>query len=461
MTQGRLLEWPDVSGPQIDFQRYHDKMARLDPVRQNGKVAQVIGLVIESIGPPAMIGEICDIYYDRANHYDPDTPPIKAEVVGFRENRVLLMPLGVMDGIKPGSEVVASRRPQQVMVSDTLLGRMLDGLGNPMDGGPPLDARRAYPINAAPPNAVTRPRITEPLQTGVRALDGLLTIGKGQRMGIFAGSGVGKSTLMGMMARSSSADVNVIALVGERGREVRDFVEESLGVEGVQKSVVVVATSDQPPLVRIKAALVATTIAEYFRDRGADVMLMMDSVTRFAMAQREVGLAVGEPPATRGYTPSVFAMLPRLLERSGTSSSSSGSITGLYTVLVDGDDMNEPIADAARGILDGHIVLSRELAHQGHYPAIDVLQSVSRVMPQITGPEHRNAANVLRDLLAAYRNAEDLINIGAYVEGSNPRIDRARQKIDAIHSFLRQMSDAPTTYIETLQQLLLQFPKTG
>ena len=458
---GRLLDLPEIPPLNLDLQRYHNKIARLDPVRQNGKVAQVIGMVIESIGPSAMIGEICDIYYNRANHYDPDTPPIKAEVVGFREKRVLLMPLGVMDGIKPGSEVVASRRPQQVAVSDSLLGRMLDGLGEPMDGGPPLDASRAYPINATPPNAVTRPRITQPLQTGVRVLDGCLTIGKGQRMGIFAGSGVGKSTLMGMIARSSSADVNVIALVGERGREVRDFVEESLGVEGVQRSVVVVATSDQPPLVRIKAALTATTIAEYFRDRGADVMLMMDSVTRFAMAQREIGLAVGEPPATRGYTPSVFALLPRLLERSGTSSSGLGSITGLYTVLVDGDDMNEPIADAARGILDGHIVLSRELAHQGHYPAIDVLQSVSRVMPQITSPEQRDAANLLRDLLAAYRSAEDLINIGAYVEGSNPRIDRARQKIEAIQAFLRQRSETQSPYHETLQLLLHQFPKAN
>jgi flagellum-specific ATP synthase len=335
---------------------------------------------------------------------------------------------------------------------------MLDGLGEPMDGGPKLELTQMVPVNAPPPNAVTRSRITEPLQVGVRALDGLLTIGKGQRMGIFAGSGVGKSTLMGMIARSTAADVNVIALVGERGREVRDFVEESLGIEGVQRSVVVVATSDQPALLRIKAALVATAIAEHFRDRGADVMLMMDSVTRLAMAQREVGLAIGEPPATRGYTPSVFALLPRLLERAGTSSTGSGSITGLYTVLVEGDDMNEPVADAVRGILDGHIVLSRELAHRSHYPAIDVLQSVSRVMPQITYPEQRSAADQMRETLATYKSAEDLINIGAYVAGSNPKIDRARAKIETVNSFLRQHADEPSQYVDTLRTMLTQFP---
>ena len=458
MPNGHLLNLPDVSPPALGLEKYAEGVERHDPVRQNGKVTQVIGLVIESIGPPAMIGEICDIYYDRANDYNPNTPPIKAEVVGFRDKRVLLMPLGVMEGIKPGSEVVATRKRQSVAVSDALLGRMLDGLGEPMDGGPPLpSAQQWYPVNAAPPNAVTRPRIAEPLQTGVRALDGCLTIGKGQRMGIFAGSGVGKSTLMGMIARNTSADVNVIALVGERGREVRDFVEESLGIEGVQRSVVVVATSDQPALVRIKAALVATAIAEYFRDRGADVMLMMDSVTRFAMAQREIGLAIGEPPATRGYTPSVFALLPRLLERSGTAANGTGSITGLYTVLVDGDDMNEPIADAVRGILDGHIVLSREMAHRGHYPAIDLLQSVSRVMPAIVPSEQMAAANVLRELLATYRSAEDLINIGAYVEGNNPKIDRSRQKIEAINTLLKQRSDDPTQYVDTLRTLLTQF----
>ncbi len=457
MLNGKILTLPEIQPPVVDLERYRQQLLRLDPVKQNGRVTQVIGLVIESVGPNAMVGEICDIYYERANYYDPQKPPIKAEVVGFRENRVLLMPLGVMEGIKPGSEVVATRRTQEVMVGDALLGRMLDGLGQPMDGGPPLDLPHTVPVNAPPPNAVTRPRINEPLQLGVRVLDGCLTVGKGQRMGIFAGSGIGKSTLMGMIARNTAADVNVIALVGERGREVRDFVEESLGIEGVQRSVVVVATSDQPALVRIKAALVATAIAEHFRDRGADVMLMMDSVTRLAMAQREVGLAIGEPPATRGYTPSVFAMLPRLLERAGTSGTGAGSITGLYTVLVEGDDMNEPVADAVRGILDGHIVLSRELAHRGHYPAIDLLQSISRVMTQIAPREQLDAANNLRDVLATYKSAEDLINIGAYVEGSNPRIDRARAKIDIANAFLRQRAEEASPYVDTLRALLTYF----
>lgn len=455
--QGRHFSFPEIPPLELDLGRYSERLLRSDPVRQNGKVVQVIGLVIESVGPNAMVGEICHIYYDRANGIDPQKPPIQAEVVGFREDRVLLMPLGVMEGIKPGSEVVATGQRQTVGVGVALLGRMLDGLGQPVDGGPLLDLPHRVSVNAAPPNAVTRPRIHEPLHMGVRAIDGCLTIGKGQRMGIFAGSGVGKSTLMGMIARNTSADINVIALVGERGREVRDFVEESLGIEGVQRSVVVVATSDQPALVRIKAALVATAVAEYFRDQGADVMLMMDSVTRLAMSQREVGLAIGEPPATRGYTPSVFALLPRLLERAGTSSTSTGSITGLYTVLVDGDDMNEPVADAVRGILDGHIVLSRDLAHRGHYPAIDVLQSVSRVMPQITPREQADAANNLREILATYKSAEDLINIGAYVEGSNPRIDRARAKIEAALMFLRQRSDEPSAYIDTLRALLTYF----
>ena len=456
--QSRILNLPNIPPPPIDLDFYRQKIERLDPVRQNGRVTQVIGLVIESAGPNAMIGEICDIYYDRANYYDPDKPPIKAEVVGFRQNHVLLMPLGLMEGIKPGSEVVATRQTQQVTVGNELLGRMLDGLGRPMDGGGSLDAARTYPINAVPPNAVTRPRVAEILQTGVRALDGCLTIGMGQRMGIFAGSGVGKSTLLGMIARNTNADVNVIALVGERGREVRDFVEDSLGVEGVGRSVVVVATSDQPALIRIKAALTATAIAEYFRDQGANVMLMMDSVTRLAQAQREVGLAIGEPPATRGYTPSVFALLPRLLERAGTASNGQGSITGLYTVLVDGDDMNEPIADAVRGILDGHVVLSRELAHRGHYPAIDVLQSISRVMPQIVYPEQADSANTLREILATYRNAEDLINIGAYVEGSNPKIDRARARIDAVNGFLKQKSNDAPAYNDSLQLMMSLCP---
>lgn len=456
--QGKLLSYPDIAPFEMDVEAYRRKALYSNPVRQNGKVTQVIGLVIESIGPPAMLGEICEIYYDRANHFDPSRPPIKAEVVGFRDKRVLLMPLGVMEGIKPGSEVVATRRTLEVPVGAELLGRMLDGLGRPMDGKPAPNLRCSYPVNNQPPNSLTRPRITEPLHTGVRAIDGCLTFGKGQRMGIFAGSGVGKSTLMGMIARSSNADVNVIALVGERGREVRDFIEESLGEEGLRRSVVVIATSDQPALVRIKAPLVATAIAEYFRDQGLNVMLMMDSVTRLALAQREVGLAIGEPPATRGYTPSVFAMLPRLLERAGTADNGKGSITGLYTVLVEGDDMNEPVADAVRGILDGHIVLTRSLAHKGHYPAIDVLQSVSRVMPSITAREQRASANTLRELLATYHSAEDLINIGAYVDGSNPTIDRAKSKIGAINGFLRQDAHAPSPLGDTLRQMMTHFP---
>ncbi len=456
--QGALLPYPEIPALEVNLEKYRHKFLQTDPVRQNGKVTQVIGLVIESVGPPAMIGEICHIYYDRANYYDPTRPPIKAEVVGFRDKRVLLMPLGVMEGIKPGSEVIATRRTHQVPVGVELLGRMLDGLGSPIDGGAPLDLTQNYPVNSPPPNPLTRPRITQALQTGVRVLDGCLTLGKGQRVGIFAGSGVGKSTLLGMIARNTNADVNVIALVGERGREVRDFIEESLGEEGLSRSVVVVATSDQPALVRIKAPLVATAIAEYFRDMGANVMLMMDSVTRLAMAQREVGLAIGEPPATRGYTPSVFAMLPRLLERAGTSSNGQGSITGLYTVLVEGDDMNEPIADTVRGILDGHVVLARSLAHKGHYPAVDLLQSISRVMTQITSPEQQHSADTLRELLATYKGAEDLINIGAYTDGSNPLIDKAKARIGAINAFLRQRSNAPSTYTETLQKLLTEFP---
>ncbi|MCC6445226.1 MAG: flagellar protein export ATPase FliI [Armatimonadetes bacterium] len=424
------------------MERHFQALRRLDAVSVNGKVSQVIGLVIESLGPPAQIGERCLIHYNRTR------PPMDAEVVGFRDNKVLLMPLGEMDGIKPGSEVVATGHALSVPVGRNLLGRIFDGLGRPMDDGPEIIAEGYYPINAVPPHSLKRQRIHEPLQLGIRAIDGLLTCGKGQRMGIFAGSGVGKSTILGMIARNTRADVNVIALTGERGREVRDFIERDLGEEGMKRSVVVVATSDQPALVRLKAAFVATAVAEYFRDQGQDVMLMMDSVTRFAMAQREIGLAIGEPPTTRGFTPSVFALLPRLLERAGTSE--KGTITGLYTVLVDGDDMNEPIADAARGILDGHIVLSRDLASRNHYPAIDILNSVSRVMPEVTLPEHREAVGRLRSVLAAYNEAEDLINIGAYVAGSNPRIDYARERIEAVRAFLCQDVEERSRYEETV-----------
>jgi len=441
-----------ASLPSIDLARYRSIVSRLDTVRANGLVTQVIGLVVESTGPAAQIGEICEIRHSGRN-----SPPVKAEVVGFKANRVLLMPLGEMTGIKPGSEVIALGHTQQVAVDESLLGRVLDGLGEPSDGLGPITGPHVKhcSINAAPPDPLTRRRITEPLQLGIRALDGILTLGKGQRMGIFAGSGVGKSTILGMMARNTTADINVICLVGERGREVREFIESDLGEEGLKRSVVVVATSDKPPLVRLKAPLVATSIAEYFRDQGKDVMLMMDSVTRLAMAQREVGLAVGEPPATRGYTPSVFALLPKILERSGTSD--KGTITALYTVLVEGDDENEPIADTVRGILDGHIWLSRDMAARGHYPAIEVSRSVSRVMPQVTSSAQRAAATRLRETLGTFKEAEDLINIGAYVEGSNPRIDRARRCIDRVWAFLRQGVYETTTFDETVAALESMF----
>ena len=417
-----------------------------DLIRQNGKVRQVIGVVIESLGPAMAVGDTCLIGYKR------NAPSVLAEVVGFRDNKVLIMPLGELAGIGAGSEVVALGKPLDVGVSDALLGRVLDGLGRPIDGLGPVHAEHRIGVYAAPPNPLERRRVVEPLALGIRCIDALLTCGKGQRVGIFSGSGVGKSTLLGMIARNTAADVNVIALVGERGKEVRDFIERDLGVEGLKRSVVVVATSDQPALVRIKAAFVATTIAEYFRNQGLDVMLMMDSVTRFAMAQREIGLAIGEPTTTRGYTPSVFALLPKLLERAGTSA--SGTITALYNVLVDGDDMNEPVADAVRSILDGHIVLSRQLAAANHYPAIDVLQSVSRVMPEVTDQVHVNAASAVRDILATYRDAEDLVNIGAYVPGSNPRVDLALSKIEGVRHFMRQGILERTSYADALAGLM-------
>jgi len=422
----------------FDATRYLEDLHDVDLVRTNGKVSQVIGTVIESNGPPMAIGETASITYRRT------AAPVLGEAVGFRDAKVLLMPLGELGGIAAGSDVVALGKPLQVGLSDGLLGRVLDGLGRPIDGkGPITEARRAE-VGGTPPSALLRRRVTEPLGVGVRAIDGLLTVGKGQRVGIFAGSGVGKSTVLGMIARNTAADVNVIALVGERGKEVRDFLERDLGEAGLKRSVVIVATSDQPALVRIKAAFVATRVAEYFRDNGLDVMLMMDSVTRFAMAQREVGLAIGEPTTTRGYTPSVFALLPKLLERTGTSQ--HGTITALYTVLVDGDDMNEPVADAVRSILDGHVVLSRKLAAANHYPAIDVLGSVSRVMPDVVAPSHMSSASAVRDILATYREAEDLINIGAYVPGSNPRVDHALARIDQVKSFQRQGIYERTTF---------------
>lgn len=408
-----------------------------------GQVKKVIGLTVEVEGIKAFVGEYCVIYNEKDQ-------PINAEVVGFKSGNVILMPLGELIGIAPGCRVVPQGRALGVKCSDDLLGKILDGLGNPLDGEEIKKGER-YELDREPPDPLKRKRIKDILPTGVRAIDGFLTCGEGQRIGIFAGSGVGKSTTLGMIARTAQADVNVIALIGERGREVLDFIERDLGEEGLKKSVVVCATSDKPALIRLKGALTATAIAEYFRDQGKKVILMMDSVTRFAMAQREVGLAIGEPPATKGYTPSVFAMLPRLMERSGTSD--KGSITAFYTVLVDGDDFNEPIADAVRGILDGHIVLSRSLAHKNHYPAIDILNSVSRLMPEIAEEDHKKTASKARDLLSVYKDSEDLINLGAYTKGSNPKIDMAIDYIDNINGFLKQGINERETFDQSLGAL--------
>lgn len=431
---------------EINIKKYIDMLEDINLIKYTGRVSQVLGLTIESLGPGVKLGEICNIYPLKSEK------PIMAEVVGFKGEKVLLMPLGEMEGIGPGSKVVASGRSLEVKVGESLLGRVLDGLGTPLDDIEQLDLKKTYPVNNTPPNPLLRSKITEVLPLGVKALDGVLTCGRGQRIGIFAGSGVGKSTLLGMIARNTKADINVIALIGERGREVREFIENDLKEEGLKRSVVIVATSDQPPLVRMKGALLATSIAEYFRDSGKNVMLMMDSLTRFSMAQREVGLAIGEPPVTKGYTPSVFAILPRLLERAGNSD--VGSITGLYTVLVDGDDMNEPIADAVRGILDGHIVLSRSIANKNHYPAIDILASVSRVMTAITDERHIQTANKLKDVLATYKEAEDLINIGVYVKGTNKKIDYAVEKIEQVNSFLKQGTHEKFEYNEVIDMLL-------
>ena len=433
----------------INLDKYRDALEHQSLIRLSGRVSKIIGLMIESIGPAVEIGEVCDIYPIKS------TTPLKGEVVGFNQDKVLLMPLGDMGGIGPGSRVVATGNALSVDVSVALLGRILDGLGNPIDDGAKPLPDKIYPANNEPPNPLYRDKILTPLPLGIRSIDALLTCGKGQRMGIFAGSGVGKSTLLGMIARYAKADVNVIALVGERGREVREFIEHDLGEEGLKRSVVVVATSDKPALVRVKAALIATSIAEYFRDLGKDVILMMDSVTRFSMAQREIGLAVGEPPVTRGYTPSVFSVLPRLLERAGNSS--VGSITGLYTVLVDGDDFNEPISDAVRGILDGHIMLSRKLAGLGHYPAIDVMDSTSRVMPTSVDEEHLLSAMRFKEILATYNNASDLINIGAYAKGTNPHIDLAVSLIDDFNIFLKQRTTETVEFdraIDTLKDMV-------
>ncbi len=429
----------------INIKKYIESVREKRFVKYTGKITKVTGLTIESNGPMASIGELCYIYpYDNSN-------PVLAEVVGFKDEKILLMPLGNMEGIASGSRVVASGKTLSVNVGEELIGRILDGLGNPIDGKGPIKTMKTYTVSNSPPNPLERKVITEPLPLGIKAIDGLLTCGKGQRIGIFAGSGVGKSTLMGMISRNSSADVNVIGLIGERGREVREFIENDLKEKGLKKSVVVVATSDQPALIRVKGALVTTAIAEYFRDNGMNVMLLMDSITRFAMAQREIGLAIGEPPVSRGFTPSVFAIMPRLLERAGTSS--KGTITGLYTVLVDGDDFNEPVTDAVRGILDGHIILSRKLANQNHYPAIDVLASVSRVMPNIVEPKVLNLANRIKNIMAVYGEAEDLINIGAYKRGSNKKIDNAIDVKEDIDRFLMQSTTETYSYQETISMM--------
>ena len=426
--------------------KYLEIIEKTETIKQIGKITEIIGLTIEADGPKSSIGDLCYIY----NTYG--EKPTMAEVVGFKKDRILLMPLASPDGICPGAMVINTGDAMKIGVGNQLIGRVLNGLGEPIDTLGEIRFSEYRSTSAEAINPLRRKRISEPLALGIRAVDGFATVGKGQRMGIFAGSGVGKSTTLGMMAKNTSADLNVIALIGERGREVKEFIEEILGAEGMKRSIVVAATSEQPSLVKIKAAFVATTIAEYFRDKGMDVLFMLDSVTRIAMAQREVGLAIGEPPATRGYTPSVFAMMPKLMERAGTTE--NGTITALYTVLVEGDDFNEPISDTARSILDGHIVLSRALAHKNHYPAVDVLQSLSRVMGDVTTQEHREAAGTLRNLLAVFSKNEDLINIGAYVSGSDPTCDKAISMMNDINAFLRQSTKDKISYNDTIDTIL-------
>lgn len=433
----------------IDMTKY-DQLLHKSFSKQLGKVVKVVGLTIESIGPNAKLNDLCKITSKNENQV------IMAEVVGFRDNKILLMPFDNVEGIGLGAVVENTGKPLNVFVGEELLGKTLDGLGMPLLDSS-FSSGKSYPVEQAPPDPLTRKIIDDVLPLGVKAVDGLITVGKGQRIGIFAGSGVGKSTLLGMFARNTKADINVIALIGERGREVREFIERDLGEEGMRRSVVIVATSDKPALIRNKAAKTATAIAEYFRDQGKDVLLMMDSLTRFSMAQREIGLASGEPPVTRGYPPSVYSEMPKLLERAGNSA--VGSITGLYTVLVDGDDFNEPITDTARSILDGHIMLSRKLGHKNHYPAIDVLQSISRCMSQIVESEHKKLAGDLKNVLAVYNEAEDLINIGAYKSGSNKNIDYAVSKIDKVNAFLRQNVDDKYEFdhiVEEMRQIFAE-----
>ncbi|MEA2639000.1 MAG: flagellum-specific synthase [Chloroflexota bacterium] len=435
----------------LNLEKYRELLEERSALVVQGRVSQVVGLLIEVEGLKLGIGDICQIVPERGRSW------ISAEVVGFRDDRLIVTPFADVEGVRPGSIVLPRSRGFTVPVGEALWGRVLDGLGRPIDGLGPLGPTDHYPVASRPPDPLSRAPIRTPLCTGVRAIDGMLTCGMGQRVGIFAGSGVGKSTLMGMIARNAESDVNVIALVGERGREVQEFIEHDLGPQGLARSVVIVATSDQPALQRIKAAWVATAVAEFFRDQGKHVTLMMDSVTRWAMALREVGLTVGEPPVVKGYPPSVFAFLPKLLERAGTSD--RGTITGFYTVLVEGDDLTEPIADAARSILDGHIWLTRKLAHEAHYPSIDLLVSVSRLMTHLATPEHLHVAHQLREALASYRTSEDLINIGAYVAGANPALDRALGAMPQINAFLKQPAEESTPFEETIGRLLSIFPE--
>jgi FliI/YscN family ATPase len=432
-----------MSGP-ISLAPYFDELERIPPFRWTGQVTEVVGLLIESRGPSAAIGDFCEVLTSGGRS-------IRTQVIGFRNGRVLSMPLEEIDGLQLGNEVTARSEDARVDVGPGLLGRVIDGFGKPMDGGPPIVAEDSYSLYGKPVSPMDREHITQPLVTGVRAIDGLLPCGKGQRIGIFGGSGVGKSTLLGSMSRHNSADVTVIAMIGERNREVRAFIENELGPEGRKKSVVVCATSERPAPLRVRACFVALAVAEYFRDQGKDVLLVMDSVTRLAMAQREIGLAAGEPPSQKGYTPSVFNLLPKVLERAGNFK--RGSITGFFTVLVEGDDFNEPICDAVRGILDGHFILSRQLAGQGHYPAIDILHSVSRLTSAIATPAQKLAGQKMRSALAAYRDAEDLIQLGAYVSGSNPSLDTSIQMRPDLLDFLRQDHLASAELPETLSKM--------
>jgi flagellum-specific ATP synthase len=429
---------------EIDFKEYVEKIKKSDPLRVYGKIVEITGLLIKATGLNVSIGEACRIYGDNDEF-------INAEVVGFKNGLILLMPLGELSKIRLGSRVYPLGRKVSINVGEDLIGRVIDGNGNPIDGRGPIRGI-PFPIFGAPSNPLMRQRIREPLDLGIRAINGLLTCGKGQRIGIMAGTGVGKSVLLGMISRYTEANVNVIGLIGERGREVKEFIERDLGEEGIKRSVIVVATSEQPPLVKLRAAFAATAIAEYFRDKGSDVLLLMDSLTRVAMAQREIGLAIGEPPTSKGYTPSVFAMLSKLLERVGTSSN-KGSITGLYTVLVEGDDLSDPVADSAMSVLDGHIVLSRELSMENHYPAIDILRSVSRVMPDIVDQKHKEYASRFIEIFATYKKYEDMIIIGAYKSGTNPKVDFAIKMIDVLKSYLRQGIDEKRDFIDSLQGL--------